>query len=78
MINFLAGQPYLQKNYEILQEYSKENDIYCPNTHSFFDDMSKRFKLRTIQKGELLFHLGDEGNEMLIVLDGRVECAIPK
>jgi hypothetical protein len=40
--------------------------------------MSKRFKLRTIQKGELLFHLGDEGNEMIIVLDGKIECAIPK
>lgn len=78
VINFLAGQKYLHKNYNNLKEYSKENDIYCPNMKNFFDDMSKRFKLKTLKKGDLLFHIGDEGDEMLIVLDGTIECAIPK
>lgn len=78
MINFLASQKYLQKNFNNLKEYSKENDIYCPNMKNFFDDMSKRFKLKTLKKGDLMFHMGDEGDEMLIVLDGTIECAIPK
>jgi hypothetical protein len=44
----------------------------------FFEDMSKCFKIKNLKRGDLLFHVQEEGDEMVIILDGVIECAIPK
>ena len=69
---------YFKKRHIELQQVAREQDSYCPNLFKFLDELSKCFKMKKMAKGELLFHMGDEGTYMLIVLKGAIECAIPK
>ena len=78
MANFLMSQSYLKKKYDELKAYSRENDTECPALFTFMDELSKVFTFKEYTKGELLFHFGEEGKELIFVLSGQIECVIPK
>ena len=68
MSNFLINSKYLLEKFKQLKLRAQDRGIQEPEIHSFMEIISRVFEMKTFRKGELLFHDGEKGDYMLMVL----------
>jgi CRP-like cAMP-binding protein len=56
----------------------KKIAIFKSLSDEALENLSAQFKSRTLEAGEVLFDLGDAGNEMIIVQDGKIAIYMPE
>ena len=78
MCNFLINSKYLLEKFNQLRHRAQNRGLPEPEIQSFMGTISRVFEMKKFRKGELLFHDGEKGDYMLMVLQGSIECAIKK
>ena len=61
-----------------LEKHALENDHSKPNKKLIFENLSRVFRTKKYNKGDLLFHMGQDADHMLLQLKGQIEIAVPK
>ena len=70
--------PFFRKSYDDMISESKDIDINPRSFRDYLTDCSKYIKLQSFKNGELIFHKGDVGNKVYIILSGTVAVFAPK
>ena len=65
----LQNSSYLRHQHEKICEKALDNDEVPMSLIDFLETISKGFQLKHFDKGELLFNIGDIGQEMFILVN---------
>lgn len=76
--NYLIQSSYFLRKYNQLSKYAESQNMEPPKIKVFMESLAHSLRLKTYTRGHLLFHMGDPGYYLMLVLTGSVECAIPK
>jgi CRP-like cAMP-binding protein len=60
-----------------LNKLLKKNAIFKTLSDEAIDKLADSLKMRLLQKGEVLFNLGDSGDEMILVRQGKIAIYMP-
>jgi len=61
-----------------LPKMLQSNEIFKVMPYEALEHLSAHFKPRTLQNGEVLFNLGDPGNEMILIQSGKIAIYMPE
>jgi CRP-like cAMP-binding protein len=74
----LEKVPFFQKSYNDMIHGSEDTEINPRSFQEYLMDCSKYIKLQSFKTGEVIFHKGDVGNKVYIILTGTVAVFVPK
>jgi len=60
------------------QSILKQNEIFKSLSDEALNDLSSRLSPKKVPAGQVLFNLGDPGNEMMIVQSGKIAIYVPQ
>lgn len=69
---------FFERSYNNMVQDAKEMGVKAKDYPDYLMDCSKYLHYQKYEKGDYIFHKGDIGNKMYVILEGNVSIFVPK